>query len=73
MATTYLRISSKYFFWRILRLGVTGVGKAGRLKGFQVAIDRAYPSFSPLRDLFYGQPVRAGLKSGKNLSDYAIG
>ena len=36
-------------------------GKPGRLEGFQVAIDRAYSSFFPLRDLCYGQPVRAGL------------
>jgi len=40
-------------------LGVQG--KPGHLEGFQVPIDRAYPCFFPLRDLCYGQTVRAGL------------
>jgi hypothetical protein len=37
------------------------VTKSGRLEGLQVAIDRGYSSFFPLRDLCYGQPVGAGL------------
>ena len=43
----------------IYSLGIQG--KPGRLERFQVPIDRAYPRFFPLRDLCYGQPVRARL------------